>query len=370
MNRTLLLALGLSVAAGYLPGAPRPRSPEVHPDFLVTFRLVAPAATTVALELEGEPRTALQRDDQGIWSVTAGPLQPDLYSYTFQVDGARVIDPLNWRIVPNLLNSSSQLEVKGAAPQDWDVTDVPHGVVHRHEYHSSSIGDDRDFYVYTPPGYNPAGKQRYPVLYLLHGYSDDASAWWRVGRANIILDNLIAAGKAVPMIIVMPNGYGAPEIVFGPGGGLGDDALRKRSFDKFREALFGEVMPQVERDYRVRANREDRAIAGLSMGGAESLYTGLHAQDRFAWIGAFSSGGMKDRFDEYYPGVDAGTNRRLRLLWIACGTSDHLLALNRELKAWLKARDVRFTGIETPGAHSWRVWRRNLGQFTPLLFRK
>ncbi len=370
MGRFLLLLLGTAVLAAGLFGAPRSQSPEIHPDFRVTFRFVAPGATAVALDLEGEPRTALQKDDHGVWSVTVGPLQPDLYSYNFLVDGATVMDPLNWRIIPNLLGSASQLEVNGASPQDWELKPVPRGVVHRHPYHSAVVGDNRDFYVYTPPGYNPAGKQRYPVLYLLHGYSDDASAWTHVGRVNVILDNLLAAGKVHPMVVVMPNGYGAPEIVFGPEGGLDDDNLRKRSYDRFREALFTEVMPQVEREYRVAPKREDRAIAGLSMGGAESLYTGLNAGDKFAWIGAFSSGGMKDRFDEYYPNVDATTNQRLRLLWIACGTNDDLLALNRQLKGWLKTKGVHFTDIETPGEHSWRVWRRNLRQFLPLLFRK
>lgn len=370
MKRTLSLALGLALAAGWLPGAPPPKSPEIHPDLLVTFRLVAPGATAVGLELEGEPRTALQRDDHGIWTVTVGPLQPDLYGYTFLVDGARVIDPLNWRIIPNLLHSASMLEVKGAAAADWEVTNVPHGIIHRHEYHSSIVGDDRDFYVYTPPDYNPAGRQRYPVLYLLHGYTSDASAWTRIGRANIILDNLIAAGKTVPAIVVMPNGYGAPEIVFGPGAGTSDLRLKKRNYDKFREALFSEVIPQVERAYRVRANRESRAIAGVSMGGTEALYTGLNAPDRFAWIGAFGSSGAKEQFDEYYPTVDARSNQRLRLLLIACGTSDRLLVSNRQLKIWLKAKGVRFTDIETPGGHNWRVWRRNLSQFTPLLFRR
>lgn len=370
MRRILPFLSGVTLLTGSLLCAQRPRSPEVHPDLRVTFRFVAPRATAVALDLTGEPRTALQRDDRGVWWVTVGPLDPDLYSYHFLVDGAAVMDPLNWRIVPNLLNNASLVEVKGPEPQDWNVQAVTHGVVHRHEYHSTVVGDDRDFYVYTPPDYDPAAKRRYPVLYLLHGYSDDASAWTGVGRVNVVLDNLIAAGKALPMIVVMPNGYGAPEIVLGSERGLADDELRKRSYDKFREALFTEVMPQVERAYRVNARREERAIAGLSMGGSESLYTGLNAQDRFAWIGAFSSGGMKTNFDEYYPGVDAGTNQRLRLLWIACGTDDHLLALNRQLKVWLKGKGVKFSGIETPGSHSWRVWRRNMIQFLPLLFRR
>ncbi|MCX6621107.1 MAG: alpha/beta hydrolase-fold protein [Acidobacteria bacterium] len=370
MDRFLITLMGASILAACAFGAPRLQSPEVHPDLRVTFRFVAPAATSVALELETEPRTALHKGDGGVWSVTVGPLAPDLYTYSFLIDGASVMDPLNPRIQPNLLESASLLHVPGPATLDWEVKPVPRGVVHRHEYRSGVVGDDRDFYVYTPPNYDPSAARRYPVLYLLHGYSDDSSAWTAGGQVHVILDNLIAAGKAQPMLVVMPNGYGVPEIVLGPNPLWNDDAVRQRSYDKFREALFTEVMPQVEHAYRVSANREARAIAGLSMGGGESLYTGLNALDRFAWIGAFSSGGIKDKFDQYYPKLDASANDRLRLLWIACGTSDGLINLNRQLKAWLKAKNVRFTDVETPGDHNWRVWRRNLSMFLPLLFRK
>ncbi|HXA81960.1 MAG TPA: alpha/beta hydrolase-fold protein, partial [Methylomirabilota bacterium] len=209
----------------------------------------------------------------------------------------------------------------------------------------------------------------YPVLYLLHGYSDDASAWTAVGRANVILDNLIARGKAKPMLIVMPLGYGAPEILLPGSGGPRDPGIGQRNFDRFREALLTEVIPRVEAEYLVRKDRDSRAIAGLSMGGAESLVTGLNTLNEFAWIGAFSSGGITQDFAKEFPGLDASANEQLRLLWIACGIDDHLIEINRALRAWLASKNIRHVDIETPGAHTWLVWRRNLAEFTPLLFR-
>jgi len=344
-------------------------SPEVHSDKRVTFRFRAPNAREVLLAREGAPRIPMQKDEQGVWTVTTPPLEPDLYGYTFVADGVSLIDPLNPLMKPNLLNTQSVVHVPGPASLPWELNDVPRGRIHRHPYKSKVVGDDRDYYVYTPPGYDPRAKKLHPVLYLLHGFSDDARAWTDVGRAHVILDNLIAQGKAHPMLVVMPLGYGAPEIVSRTGPPLRDPNLRKRSYDKFREALFTEVLPQVERAYRVAADRNSRAIAGLSMGGAESLYVGLNALDRFAWIGAFSSGGMGQDFNAEFPGLDSKANAKLRLLWIGCGTEDRLMEGNRKLREWLKSRDIRHTAVETPGAHTWMVWRRYLADFVPLLFR-
>jgi len=207
------------------------------------------------------------------------------------------------------------------------------------------------------------------VLYLLHGFSDDASGWTAVGRANVIFDNLIARGKAKPMIVVMPLGYGAPEILKGGFGAFRNAELRDRNFAKFTEALLKEVLPQVESSYAVNKDRNARAIAGLSMGGSESLLTGLNHLDQFAWIGAFSSGGIPEEFDKDFPGLDAKANSRIKVLWIACGTDDHLIEINRKLRKWLEEKGVHKTDIETPGAHTWMVWRRNLMEFGTLLFR-
>jgi enterochelin esterase family protein len=312
----------------------------------------------------------MQKDEQGVWSITTDPLEPDFYGYSFEADGVRLIDPSNHLMKPNLLNTQSVVHVPGPASLPWEVNDVPRGTIHHHFYRSGIVGDDRDFYVYTPPSYNPKAKKLYPTLYLLHGFSDDASAWTAVGRAHVILDNLIAQGKAKPMIVVMPLGYGAPEIVSQGFAALHNSSLRQRNFQKFRDTLVDEVLPQVEAAYRTSKERKSRAVAGLSMGGAESLLTGLNALDRFAWIGAFSSGGLPEDFPADFPGLDSRANTQLRLLWIACGTDDHLIDFNRKFRDWLRSKGIQHTDIETPGAHTWMVWRRNLASFVSLLFQK
>jgi len=224
--------------------------------------------------------------------------------------------------------------------------------------------------VYTPPGYDSTAKKKYPVLYLQHGYSDDASGWTAVGRANVILDNLIAQQRAKPMLVVMALGYGAPEVLEHSSGGLNNPDLRQRNLQKFRESLLTEVIPQVERDYRASKDRKARAIAGLSMGGSESLFVGLTSADQFAWIGAFSSGGLNENFDQQFSEMKAKDVSRLELLWIACGTDDHLMGLNRGVREWLTSKGVKHTDVDTPGAHTWMVWRRNLATFAPLLFQQ
>ena len=357
------------------PSSPVPRppapliSPEVHQDGSVTFRFRAPNALEVKLAREGAEPVAMQKDEQGVWSVTTAPLAPDYYGYSFLADGVRLIDPQNPLLIPNLLTPASAVHIPGPPSLPWELNDVPHGEIHHHFYKSKVAADDRDYYVYTPNGYDPAAKRTYPVLYLLHGYSDDASGWTAVGHANVILDNLIAQGKAKPMIVVMPLGYGTMEFVH-----MGWDAwshidLRAKNFDNFREALLTEVMPRVESEYRITKDRNARAIAGLSMGGSESLLTGLNNLDKFSWIGAFSSGGIPEDFQKTFPALDAKANQQLHLLWIACGTEDGLIKVNRNLREWLKTKGVKATEIETPGAHTWMVWRRNLTELVVLLFR-
>jgi len=311
----------------------------------------------------------MQKDDRNVWSITTAPLVPDYYGYSFIADGERLIDPENPLLVPNLVDTGSAVHVPGPLSLPWELNDVPHGEIHQHFYKSVVAADDRDYYVYTPPGYDAAAKKNYPVLYLLHGFSDDASAWTKVGYANVILDNLIAQGKAKPMIVVMPLGYGTMEIVHQGWDAWSRAEMRDVNFKKFSEALLTEVMPRVEGEYRIRKDRDARAIAGLSMGGSESLLTGLNHLDKFSRIGAFSSGGIPPDFQRDFPSLDATVNQRLKLLWIACGTEDDLITINRNLRVWLKGKGVKATEIETPGMHSWMVWRRNLAEFVPLLFR-
>ncbi len=359
------------------PQSPAPQmlpaliTPEVHPDGSVTFRFRAPNAQEVAVRREGVPEPLpIQKDDTGVWTVNTTPLPPDYYGYSIIVDGQRSLDPYNSLLKPNLLSTENMVHVQGPPSLPWELNDVPHGEVHHHFYRFTVADDDRDYFVYTPPGYDPTKKQTYPVLYLLHGYSDDASGWTAVGRANVILDNLIAQGKAKSMIVVMPLGYGTMEMVRVGWGGLSNHPdVREQNVTKFREALLTEVMPKVGAEYRIDKSRNATAIAGLSMGGSESLRTGLNNLDKFAWIGSFSAGGLPDPFDKDFPGLDAKANQQLKLLWVACGTEDRLITPNRNLREWLKSKGINHVDIETRGMHTWMVWRRNLAEFAPLLFR-
>jgi len=350
------------------------RSPEVHADGRVTVRLRAPNAQSVLFARDGAPPAPMQRDSAGVWSRTTEPLPPDVYPYTFRVDGVAQPDPSNPATKPVFLSSIGQtlIHVPGPSSLSWEVNVVPRGAVTQHFYRSAAVGDERDFYVYTPPDYDPRRRRPYPVLYLLHGFTDDASAWVRAGRANVILDNLIARGRTQPMLVVMPLGYGAPEIM--------GDALRERRIDStlwrrnttsFIPALLQEVIPRVERGYHVGTTREMRAVAGLSMGGGQALIAGLHHLDRFEYVGAFSSAvTILDRdFARAFPTADARVNPRLKLLWIAIGKEDFLYADNVRFRDWLRERNVTFEWVETDGGHTWMVWRRYLTDFVPRLFR-
>ena len=346
------------------------RSPEIHPDGSVTFRLLAPLGQKVELRLEdasGMKPIAMAKDANDLWSVTTAPLTSDVYSYTFVVDGTEIIDPNVHQFVPNHFGQGGVFTVSGSPAQPWEATDVPHGEVHHHFYTSKMAGDRRDFYVYTPPNFDPKGKTKYPVLYLLHGYSDMANAWVEMGRANFILDNLIAQGKAKPMMVVMPLGYGAPKLLES-GWDLEHNALWQTNVERFADTLLKEVMPQVERAYPVIKDRNSRAIAGLSMGGAETIYTGLKHLDQFAWMGPMSAAIFDDP-NQTFSGLDAKQTDKIKLLWIACGKEDGLLKTNRDFKEWLTSKNIKFRSVETDGAHTWQVWRRNLVEFAPLLFR-
>jgi enterochelin esterase family protein len=349
------------------------RSTDIHSDRSVTFSYKDAAATKVALSLDGvaEP-IPMEKDPAGVWSVTTQPLAPEIYSYHFEVDGNRQLDPLNPRTTINLVSISNQITVSGDTPQPWEDTNVPHGTLHRHIYTTATaLGlpeNQSAYFVYTPPNYDEKSKKPYPVLYLLHGWSDADSGWSAVGHANLILDNLLAAGKIKQMIVVMPLGYG--DMAFLHGHNVWDDpAVIDHNTDLFSKALLTEVIPRVESEYRVSKDRKDRAIAGLSMGGLESLQIGLTHPDQFAWIGGFSSAVKKLDFAGQLASLDPKT-ANLRLLWVACGTEDSLIEPNRKLVAFLKTKEMPVTPIETPGLHSWLVWRDNLIHFAPLLFQQ
>jgi enterochelin esterase-like enzyme len=370
----LLMLAATATALAQMPALPTINSHQVSADGRVTFRFQAPNAKDVKVMLEGQAKPfEMQKDDTGVWTYTTEALAPDYYGYSFIADGVSLADPLNSLNKTNLLFAGSIVHVPGPASLPWEITDVPHGVIHHHFYKSQIAGDQRDYYVYTPPGYDPQAKTPYPVLYLLHGYSDTASAWTAVGRANIILDNLIAEGKVKPLVVVMPLGYGTMEMVERTpefAAKFRDAALRQRNYDRFREALFQEVMPAVEKAYDISRDRDERAIAGLSMGGAETLLVGLNNLDRFSYVGAFSAGGLGEDLDEQFPKLDASANQKLHLLWVSCGTEDFLINSNRKFHEWLEAKGVHSKYVETPGMHTWMVWRRNLSNFAPLLFQK
>jgi enterochelin esterase family protein len=309
----------------------------------------------------------MARDARGIWSVTTEKLAPEIYGYSFTVDGVHQLDPLNTDTRNNALFLSNNVLVPGATPEPWEVQAIPHGSVTHHVFTTKQVeglpAGQADYYVYTPPGYDARRAETYPVLYLLHGWSDRADGWTTTGHADRILDALIDAGKAKPIVVVMPLGYGTMRTL-ASGRGQGDfETLLYRNTDGFVRTLLQEVMPQVERKYHVRSDRDGRAVAGLSMGGLESVTIGLAHTERFAWIGSFSGA-----FLEPAPPAITPEQAKLRLLWIACGTEDGLLSDNRSEIMGLKRKGFAVNAVETPGMHTWMVWRDNLVHFAPLLF--
>ena len=364
-------------------GAPPVKSPEIASDGRVTFRLRAPNAKDVAVAI-GSTRLPMQKDEQGVWSATSDTLTPDFYAYSFVVDGTSVNDPVNRQLQTSFGGAQSMFVIPGSQP--WlPSPSVPRGAITRHTFHSAVANDDRDFFVYTPPGYEARRSRPYPVIYLLHGLGDDAERWLNFGGANIIMDNLIAQGKAVPAIVVTPLGYGVNN---GPAGAMGAENITG-----YTKILLTEIMPVVDRAYNVSRNREERAIAGLSMGGAETLYTALNNLDRFAWIGSFSgafvmwpgamnpadAGAGRGRgavrtidpavFDKTFPSLDAKANSQIKMLWITVGTADSLLGVNRQFKDWLKQKNVRFTEEEAADVgHVWPFWRKDFAEFATKVF--
>jgi enterochelin esterase-like enzyme len=381
------------------------KSPEVAPDGRVTFRLRAPNAKEVFVLGVGQgsgpggARLQMEKNEQGVWTATTNPMKPGIYQYSFSVDGARFNDPSNNRFQTGFGSvNQSRLHVPG--PVIWEpAANIARGAITRHFYHSSVAGDDRDFWVYTPANYDAKRKQPYPIFFLLHGLGDESNSWIENGAANVILDNLIAQGKATPMIMVTTLGYGLPN---GPASAMEPDMLAN-----FTRTVLEEVLPQVEKQYNVAKDPNQRAIAGLSMGGAEATFTGLNNLDKFAWIGSFSGayvmwpgipratgaragaaaapgapgaapapagrGGPQtisnEIIDKIFPKLDAKANLRIRLLWITCGTADGLIGVNRGFRDWLQSRDVKLTYVEVPDiGHVWPFWRQNLADFAPLLF--
>lgn len=337
-------------------------SPEVVQNKQVTFRLKAPKAAEVSLRGQWDrQQVPMTKDADGVWSVTLPEVTAGVWEYSFSVDGLSMIDPMNSAMKPQRSPNTSILHIPGSPALVWDFQDVPHGTIHQHSHFSKSLGKERQVWVYTPPGYEIATTEKYPLLVLQHGSGDRHETWVTHGKAHWILDNLIAAKKAVPMIVMMIDGH--------PLGMVPRDQADRRSASlaAFKTELLSEALPLVEQLYRLRPEREQRAITGLSMGGWQSLSTGITHLDKFAWIGSFS-GAVDEKEIQAALDDPAGTNAKLKLLWIACGEKDFLLERNEQLTATLKAKGIQHEWRLTPGDHSWPIWRDYLAEFTPKLF--
>jgi enterochelin esterase-like enzyme len=395
-------ASSVAVLAQAPPSAPVVRSPEVLSDGRVTFRLLAPKASEVRLNGDWPDgrNVAMTKDESGVWSATAGPLKPELWMYSFTIDGARAIDPRNVNTARDGANYLSTFFIEGPGAVPYQVGDVPHGTLHVDWYPSPSLKLTRRVHVYTPPGY-AAGTQRYPVLYLLHGGGGDEEAWTSMGRTPQILDYLIAQGKTKPMIVVMTNGNAdqrAAQNVVPPaprGGGMSASPTVEAAL-AFPESVVADVVPYIDRTYRTLADRQNRAVAGLSMGGMHTATIALLHPDKFAWAGCFSGAypvwpgarkivemgtvaptrsgpGRNERLnmeavDKLFPKVN-GKTAAYRMFYVSAGLDDFVLESGRDFLDWLKSRNIAYVNVETPGyAHVWPYWRIALMDLAPRLF--
>ena len=384
MSRTLatlgLLTLGVladTPAAAQPPkkeAPPRVVSPDVHPDKRVTFRINARKATEVTVRgdwMTGAPEK-LTKDEKGVWSVTVGPLAPDFYSYAFTVDGVRTLDPGNATVKQGVASLDNMFFLPGPEADFQDNKPVPHGDVRKVWYQSATLKDQRRMHVYTPPGYDGTA-DRYPVFYLLHGGGDEDSGWGTVGRAGFILDNLIAAKKAKPMIVVMPNGSLPRPAV--PAGAKLDPKGMAALQDRFTNELLKEVVPHVEKHFRVKPGPENRALAGLSMGGGQTTRVLTSHPDQFGYVAIWSAGlfgGAPAAFEaqnEAFLKDAAAVNKTVRLLEVTVGDKDYALAGSKALAGVFEKHGIKHELKVTGGGHTWINWRQYLNEFAPQLFR-
>lgn len=381
---TIGSVLNLPVQAQQAIGAGQDMvSPEIHQDQSVTFRLQAPEANEVKLTGDWMPvegwvpgSVAMTKGEDGIWTYTTQVMEPELYSYVFLVDGLRVNDPNNVFISRDVATNSNVFLVGEGQAALYRVRDVPHGTVARRWYESPGLGMDRRLTVYTPPGYENTN-QTYPVLYLLHGAGGDEEAWIELGRVSQILDNLIATGKAEPMIVVMPNG----NVIQDAAPGEGSDGFYKPRFmvpktmDGTYEENFMEIVSFVERSYRVDADKARRAIAGLSMGGFHSLHISRYYPNTFDYVGLFSAAILPNQNTSaaVYQQMDETLKQQMKngykLYWIGIGKTDFLYKNNVQFHEKLEAMGMPHTYRESEGGHVWKNWRIYLSEFVPQLFK-
>ena len=366
------------------PQGPQVVSPEVAADRKVTFRILAPNAEAIRLngsDIPGIGRGAeMAKGTNGVWEVTLGPINPGAYRYNFNVDGLPVVDPRNPATSESNNNTWSLVYVPGS--EFSDTKDVPHGAVSAVTYYSKTLNRFRRMHIYTPPGYE-SGKGKFPVFYLLHGASDSDNSWSSVGRAGFILDNLIAGKKAKPMIVVMPAGH-TSATMFRRTAASTNSASARPPVDEFVHEFVTDIMPHVEKNYRVQNGREHRALAGLSMGGGQTLNIGIPNLEKFGYLGVFSSGvfGITGRgrsgsatnamptFEEQHKAVleNVKVRKGLKLLWFGTGKDDFLVETSRATVEMFKKNGFDVVYDETEGGHTWIVWRDYLNDFAPKLF--
>ncbi len=377
MNRNsfLTLIVILSICAfsvnAQMPGFNQIKSPVINSDNSVTFSIKAENASKVELMFGSDmtPRS-FKKGEGGVWSITIDPVEPDLYTYGIMVDGLRIIDPLNPEMQGGTAPGFNLLNIPASPPRFDQLQDVPHGAVHILDYYSTTQKINRKVYVYVPPTYNKETNKKYPVLYLRHGGGGNETSWYNEGCAPIIMDNLLAQGKVTPMIIVMTNG----NIEIQTEGG----AYGKEGIAIMGNELFNDVMPLIEKNYRVLTDPKNKAIAGLSMGGGQSFYIGLRNVEKFDWIGSFSSGifggipGSEFDAEIQIPGIITRSdefNDDLSLLYMSCGEQDPRVKYTNSVVAQFRANNLHVTYETFEGTHEWKVWRHSLRNFLQLIFK-
>lgn len=374
---TILLAATTLKAQQALWDRSAVKSPEINPDNSVTFRLYAPEAKSVNVngDFQAAPGQMI-KNENGVWEFTTSSLPGELYSYSFDVDNVRILDPSNVYTVRDVATLFNYFIIDGESGSNYKVNDVPHGSVSRVWYESPGLGKKRRLAVYTPPGYEDSGES-YPVFYLLHGAGGDEEAWLALGRTAQILDNLIAAGAAEPMIVVMTNGNAAQTAAPGEG----SDGLVVPSFDISRmnrgefETAFPDVVNFVDAHFRTKPDKAHRAIAGLSMGGYHSLHISKQYPDLFDYVGLFSAaifppqGTSAPIYDNFEGKLRTQFEKNPKLYWIAIGDQDFLYNDNAKFRKILDENHLSYTYLETPDGHIWKNWRKYLTEFTPKLFK-
>lgn len=389
----LMLVCTVAFAQQALWGGAPVISPEIHDNNTVTFRLKAPKAVKVQVtgdflptqkiktpfgEFDGPGVVDLKEGKEGVWEFTTPePLKPELYSYSFIVDDLKIMDPSNVYMIRDVASVTNVFIIGGERADLYKVNDAPHGTVSRIWYNSPTLGMNRRMTVYTPAGYETSGK-RYPVFYLLHGMGGDEEAWIALGRTSQILDNLIAQGKAEPMIVVMTNGNASQEAAPGEThyGMVPPSMNLPKTMEGSFETAFPEVVKFIDKTYRTKANKQNRAIAGLSMGGYHSLHISKQYPDMFNYVGLFSAAIMPDKkvqspiYDDFDQKLKIQFSKKPALYWIGIGTADFLYQSNTDFRKMLDEKGYKYTYYETGEGHIWKNWRIYLTEFAPQLFKK